>query len=90
MEVAWICDHMRDVIADFRAVYHLGWRDALALPGPELMALAYRLPVYPGAVAARAAEQARQSHVPPGARVVESTSAALMRDPVLGDVIQIG
>lgn len=79
-------DHPRDVQADFRAIYHLGWREALTLPGPELMALVYRLTVYPGVMAARVAvrEQEERRNVPPGATLVA------LNDPTLSDVVQFG
>lgn len=79
-------DHPRDLQADFRAIYHLGWKEALALPGPELMGLAYRLTVYPGVMAARVADREREErrNVAPGATVVAES------DPVLNDVIQFG
>lgn len=46
-------DHQRDLQADFRAFYHLSPHEALALPGPEYLALAYRAPAYGGAMTAR-------------------------------------
>lgn len=79
-------------MADFRAVYHLGWREALALPAPEFLALAYRASIYPGVLAARIAERERKEHrnVPAGARLVAGDRASVMADPLLRDVVDIG
>jgi hypothetical protein len=49
--------HQRDLWADFRFAYGLGPAEALALPGPEYMALAWRTPAYSGVMAARLAEE---------------------------------
>ena len=49
--------HQRDLWADFRAIYHLSPREALELPGPEYMALAYRASAYAGVMAARLASE---------------------------------
>lgn len=79
-------------MADFRAIYHLGWAEALTLPGPEFLALVYRVTVYPGVMAARVAETNRVAHrnVPAGAQVVDGDRVALAADPLLRDVVQIG
>lgn len=53
-------DHQRDLWADFRAFYHLAPADALALPGPEYLALAYRTPAYQGVMAARLEHERRR------------------------------
>jgi hypothetical protein len=50
--------HQRDLWADFRFAYGLSPAQALALPGPEYMALAWRTPAYNGVMAARLAEEA--------------------------------
>jgi hypothetical protein len=44
----------------------------MELPFPEFLALAYRLPLYEGTIAARVAEQERSErrNAPPGARMV--------------------
>jgi len=91
-QVAWILDHPRDLAADFRAFYHLGWREAVALPAPEFLGLAYRVTVFPGVLAARIAERERaeRRNVRPGARLVESTRGAIATDPLLRDVVDIG
>jgi hypothetical protein len=88
----WILDHPRDLAADFRAFYHLGWAEALALPGPEFLALAYRVAVFPGVMAARIAEQekAERRNVPAGARLVASDRLSILADPLLRDVVDMG
>lgn len=50
--------HQRDLWADFRFAYGLSPAEALALPGPEYMALAWRTPAYNGVMAARLASEA--------------------------------
>jgi hypothetical protein len=47
----WVVDHQRDLTADFRAIYHLAPAEALDLPGPEYLALAFRAASYQGSVA---------------------------------------
>lgn len=79
-------EHVRDLDADFRAVYHLSPVQARSLPGPEFMALAYRASAYPGAVAARMA----QTSAPDDRSVVLATRQAVQRDPVLSGLIDFG
>lgn len=67
-------------MADFRAIYHLGWREALSLPGPEFFALAWRASAYPGVCAARIAEHRASPRV-------ASTREAILADPDLASVI---
>jgi hypothetical protein len=91
-ELTWIIDHRRDVMADLRVFAHLSWRDALAMPGPELMALCWRLPVYGGAVAALQARQTQGNghRVRHADRVIPSTRAALLSDPAFAGAISFG
>ncbi len=79
-------------MADFRAIYHIGWAEALALPGPEFFALASRAPAYPGVmrILAENEEHERNRNVRPGARIVESTQSAIERDPLLAGLIEFG
>jgi hypothetical protein len=79
-------------MADFRAVYHVGWREALSLPGPEFFALASRLPAYPGVLRIRSEEEERKANrnVTRGAKLVDSERAAIERDPLLSDLIEFG
>lgn len=49
--------YQRDLWSDFRAVHRLSPDQALALPGPEYMALAWRLPAYGGVLANRMSEK---------------------------------
>jgi hypothetical protein len=88
-EVIWILDHLRDLEADFLAFYRMAPADVLALSGPRFLALAYRLSAYSGVLAARmsAAEAARQPAAPGGAKVVDSSQAALRTDPVMAGLI---
>jgi hypothetical protein len=67
--------------ADFRAIYRLSPREAMALPGPEYFALCWRLGAYQGVMQARLqAEQDRQEkaqgEVAPTRAAIESTPAA--------------
>lgn len=81
-----------------RAIYRLSPAEAMCLPAAEYFALAYRLPFYAGVIQARAAAQAEpERRAAPewkrGAkdvRVVPSTRAAIMADPVLSSVISFG
>lgn len=80
-------------MADFRAFYHLGWREALALPAPEFLALAYRCSAFQGVMQARVMEQdkneTRNVHKS-GARMVKSNRDEIAADPLLADVIDFG
>jgi hypothetical protein len=85
----WVLDHPRDLMADFRAIYHLSPREAMDIPFPEYLALAYRLPAYQGVMSHRMAEAAavdRRSN-PRRARMVEGEREAIARDPDLRDAI---
>lgn len=89
-QLLWILDHERDLMADFRAIYHLSWTKALRLPGPEFFALASRLPAYNGVMAIRSEEEerSRNRNVRPGARMVESEQSAIEKDPFLSGLIE--
>jgi len=91
-QVAWVTAHTRDLMADFRAIYHLPWEEALSLPGPEFFALALRLPAYNGVMALRVEKEEHNANrnVMPGARMVESEKEAIDRDPLLRGVIEFG
>jgi hypothetical protein len=75
-----------------RAFYQLSPAKALALPATEFFALVYRLPFFPGVIAARVA--ARAEPVGPASirdvRKVPSTRTAIMADPELSSVISFG
>lgn len=74
-------DHRRDLMADFRAFYHLDPASALRLGGPEWLALAWRTPAYGGAMAARLdsaerpATSAPAGNAPPARTVPLGTGA---------------
>ena len=74
-------------MTDFRAIYSVGWREALALPSEEFLALAYRLPGFPGILAARAEQEKNRER-----RNVRNPEAKLvdLNDPALAGLIQIG
>lgn len=74
-------------MADFRAIYHTGWRDALKLPAEEFFALAQRLPYFPGVMAKRAEQEAQRER-----RNVRNPEARMVgiNDPSLAGLIQIG
>lgn len=89
----WITDHRRDLVADFRSIYHLGWAEAVGLPSWEFLALAYRASVYPGTIAARVAENERRERRnvrKPGARLVDGDQRSIQTDSLLSDVIDFG
>jgi hypothetical protein len=89
--VIWILDHRRDVMADLRVLAHVSWREALAWPAPEFLAVVSRLTAYPGVMAARFAEQERPTrHARTGAKVIPSTRAALMSNRDLAGVVSFG
>lgn len=56
----WVLDRQRDLIADFRAIFHLGRDEALALDASEYMALAWRAIAYRGAMYAAAQREQDQ------------------------------
>jgi hypothetical protein len=85
--LGWILDHRIDVMADFRSIYHIGWREAMRLPAEEFLGLATRLPFYPGVIANRAeqAEKRERRNVrDPSARFVSE------RDSSISDLIEFG
>lgn len=87
----WVLDHIRDVMTDLRVLAHVSWREALAWPGPEFLAVVYRLPAYAGVLAARAAEYERPAgRVPADAKRVPSTRTAIMADADLRAVVSFG
>jgi hypothetical protein len=89
--VLWILDHQRDIAADLRVFAHVSWREALAWSGPELLAFAYRLPVYGGVLAVRVAErEGPATRARPGVKRVPGTREAIMADPDLAGVISFG
>ena len=67
-------DHQWDLAADFRAIYRLSPAEALRLPGPEYLALCWRLPAYQGAMLQQLTaqqekeEKARDDRTLPGDR----------------------
>ena len=86
----WILDHQRDVMADLRVLAGVSWREALAWPGPELLAVAYRLPAY-GAVTVLAERAERPAgRVTPDAKRVPGTRVAIMAHPDLRAVVSFG
>jgi hypothetical protein len=85
--VAWVLDHRRDLEADFRAIYHLSPREALALPGPEYLALAYRVSAYQGVMNHRMAEAADKAKPRQWVRQVEGTRESVQADPLLREAI---
>jgi hypothetical protein len=81
-----VLDHQRDLWADFRAFYGLSPAQALALPGPEYMALAWRAPAYAGVMAARLASQEEDRP----ASSVGAPAGATVRDLELGAAGSLG
>jgi hypothetical protein len=69
-----VTDHPRDLLADF-LVYYRARPETFS--GPEMLALAYRLPAYGGMMAARVTQQEARDrrNTKPGARMVEETHA---------------
>jgi hypothetical protein len=87
--VIWILEYRRDVMADLRVLAHASWREALAWPAPEFLAVVSRLTAYPGVMAARFAEQEQPARAG-RARVIPSTRAAIMSNPDLAGVVSFG
>ena len=75
--------------------YRLTPREALALPGPEYLSLAYRTPAYRGAMAAKAAEQEEEEG---GGRPsersdvtwVDGSIESLQNNPAFAGMVSIG
>lgn len=87
--MSWCLRYWRDVLADFRAFYRLSPAEALALPGPELMLLVFRLPVFQGVIAARhAQEEKAEQRRTGGAGAIPATSGAVAAAG-LSDLIEI-
>jgi hypothetical protein len=82
--------HRRDLMADFRAFYHLSHAEAMALPATEYLALASRTPAYQGVMAIRQAEaeeKERRSKPPRGTRLVDSDRESIRKDELLAAAI---
>lgn len=80
-------------MADFRAVYHLSWHEAIRLPAEEFLALCFRASAYQGVMQARVLEQDRnevRNVRNPQARMVKSERSEIAADPLLRDVIDFG
>lgn len=93
MQIGWIPDHRWDLAADFRAFYHLSWREAVGLPGPEFFALAYRCASFAGVMQARVTFQEsreRRNVRKHDAKIVQGDRSELLADPLLRDVIDFG
>jgi hypothetical protein len=87
-----VLEHPRDLMADFRAFYHLSWTDAMNLPAPEFFALAYRVPVYGGVMAERVRHQEenqRRNIRKPGAKLIGSDREDILGDSLLRDVVEM-
>lgn len=68
--------HMRDLDADFLAVYGIDL-EREEIGGPRFFALAHRLPAYQGVMAARVeAERSEQPQAPAGSAPVERQTAS--------------
>lgn len=81
--MAWVLDHKRDLMADFRAIYHLSPGEASQIPFPEYLALAYRAPAFQGVMAHRLMEAETERQKPR----VKTERQAIMADPILSDAI---
>lgn len=85
--MAWVLDHRRDLESDFRAIHHLSPAEALALPGPEYLALAYRITAYQGVMSHRAAEAQEKRRKSRGIKQVAGEREAVQADPNLDAAI---
>jgi hypothetical protein len=74
--------------ADFRAIYRLTPAEALNLPGPEYLALAWRCDAYHGAMRARVMQQ--QEEQAQEENTVAPTREALSADPAFAGMIDWG
>ncbi len=95
-EIGWVLDHLVDLDADFRALYHMTPADVLDIPGPHFLALAWRTTAFQGVMGARLAAlenetgpNTRGRAARPGDRVVESSRTQIMASD-LGDLIEFG
>lgn len=61
----WVVDHLADIESDFSVFHRVD--DPLSLAGPEFFRKAYRLPAYPGVLAARVVAQETRSRPDHGA-----------------------
>ena len=78
-------DHRWDLAADFRAIYRLSPAEALALSGPEYLALCWRLPAYAGALRHQLMnQQEKEGPRQKDVEVVEPTREALNASPFAG------
>ena len=59
----------------------------MALPGPEYLALAYRVSAYQGVMSIRMAEAEEKRRKRRGVRQVEGEAAAIQADPLLSEAI---
>jgi hypothetical protein len=88
-----VLNYQRDLAADFRVFYRLTPQEAMALPSPEYLALAYRVSAYQGVMALRLAEgEAKERRARPrrGARRVAGEREAIQADSLLGSAISFG
>lgn len=68
----------------------MSWGEAVGLPAPEFLALAYRTTCYPGVMQARVTnekEGERRNVRRSDAKIVRSERLELLADPLLRDVI---
>lgn len=79
-------DYWWDVVADFRHLYHLSPAQALALPGPEFLALVWRMAALNGVVAARVAALQDREKTEPGRTETPSDLASLKASSAFGDM----
>jgi hypothetical protein len=90
--VIWVLDHGRDLEADFRAFYHLTPKQSRTLPGPEFLALATRVFVFSGVMAARMSkiqeDRKRRTGATGEVRHKPSTAAVLQGDANLSPYIE--
>lgn len=88
--MGWVLDHRRDVETDFRHLFHLSPAQSLALPGPEYLALVYRMPALNGVMAARAAALQERQQAPAGGQEVPATPVNLQTHPTLAGWVDYG
>jgi hypothetical protein len=75
-------DHLDDLEADFRAIYHVS--DMLALPACQFVRLAQRLPHYQGAMRATVESEARRRQDTYGTATVVPLAAGAMPSELEG------
>lgn len=85
-EVAWVCTHVHDLVADFAALY--GEPDMLALPSRRWLRMASRLPAYDGVMRARIEGMTASPPEPTAPQQATAAPAVVERRQPSGDIVR--